>query len=64
MERPGALHAPPPGEVRTTLAAGDAATAGLLRGLLGGLDPRATLDLAARTAAARVAGAPLGAVRV
>ena len=50
---------PPAGEVRTTLGAGDAATAGLLYGLLEGLEPRATLELAARTAAARVSGAPL-----
>src|SRR5215208_1183211 len=50
---------PPRVEVRTTLGAGDAATAGLLFGLVEGLDPRGTLDLAARTAAARVAGAPL-----
>ena len=51
--------APPAGVVRTTLGAGDAATAGLLYGLLEGLEPRATLELAARTAAARVSGAPL-----
>ena len=50
---------PPPVEVRTTLGAGDAATAGLLYGLLGGSEPRAALELAARTAAARVSGAPL-----
>jgi sugar/nucleoside kinase (ribokinase family) len=43
-------------EVRTTLGAGDAATAGLLYGVLAGLDPRAALALAARTAATRVAG--------
>ena len=54
---------PPPVEVRTTLAAGDAATAGLLCGLLAGLGPRATLELAARTAAARVGGEPLAALR-
>jgi sugar/nucleoside kinase (ribokinase family) len=47
---------PAPGDVRTTLGAGDAATAGLLYGLLDGLDPRAALDLAAGTAAARVSG--------
>src|SRR4051812_6346564 len=35
--------APPPGEVRTTLGAGDAATAGLLHGLLAGLGPREAL---------------------
>jgi sugar/nucleoside kinase (ribokinase family) len=50
---------PPAVEVRSTLGAGDAATAGLLFGLLEGLDPLGTLELAARTAAARVAGAPL-----
>jgi sugar/nucleoside kinase (ribokinase family) len=49
----------PPVEVRTTLAAGDAATAGLLYGLLGDLGPRETLELAARTAAARVGGEPI-----
>jgi sugar/nucleoside kinase (ribokinase family) len=43
-------------EVRTTLGAGDAATAGLLYGVLAGLDPRAALVLAARTAATRVSG--------
>jgi sugar/nucleoside kinase (ribokinase family) len=43
-------------EVRTTLGAGDAATAGLLYGVLAGLDPRSSLRLAAETAAARVAG--------
>jgi len=51
--------APPRVDVRTTLGAGDAATGGLLFGLVEGLDPRRSLDLAARTAAARVAGAPL-----
>jgi 6-phosphofructokinase 2 len=45
-----------PVEVRTTLGAGDAATAGLIYGVLAGLDPRAALELAARTAATRVAG--------
>jgi len=49
---------PSPGAVRTTLGAGDAATAGLLYGLLTGRDPRDALELAARTAAARVAGEP------
>jgi sugar/nucleoside kinase (ribokinase family) len=43
-------------EVRTTLGAGDAATAGLLYGVLAGLDPASSLRLAAETAAARVAG--------
>jgi sugar/nucleoside kinase (ribokinase family) len=43
-------------EVRTTLGAGDAATAGLLYGVLAGLDPGSSLRLAAETAAARVAG--------
>jgi sugar/nucleoside kinase (ribokinase family) len=46
-------------EVVTTLAAGDAATAGLLYGVLAGLDPGEALRLAARTAAARVAGEPI-----
>lgn len=46
-------------EVRTTLGAGDAATAGLLYGLLAGLDAGASLRLAAETAAARVAGTPI-----
>jgi sugar/nucleoside kinase (ribokinase family) len=46
-------------EVRTTLGAGDAATAGLLYGVLAGLDPPAALALAARTAATRVAGEPI-----
>jgi sugar/nucleoside kinase (ribokinase family) len=50
-------------EVRTTLAAGDAATAGLLCGVLAGLDPPAALELAARAAAARVSGLPLASVR-
>jgi sugar/nucleoside kinase (ribokinase family) len=54
---------PPPVEVRTTLAAGDAATAGLLCGLLADLDSRAALELAARAAAARVSGGPLAALR-
>ena len=43
-------------EVRSTLGAGDAATAGLLYGVLAGLDPASSLRLAAETAAARVAG--------
>jgi sugar/nucleoside kinase (ribokinase family) len=43
-------------EVRSTLAAGDAASAGLLWGLLDGLGPRESLRLAAETAAAQVAG--------
>jgi sugar/nucleoside kinase (ribokinase family) len=46
-------------EVRTTLGAGDAATAGLLYGVLADLDPGASLRLAAETAAARVAGTPI-----
>ena len=46
-------------EVVTTLAAGDAATAGLLYGVLAGLGPAASLRLAARTAATRVAGEPI-----
>ena len=50
---------PPPVEVHTTLAAGDAATAGLLSGLLEDLEPREALELAARTAAARVSGEPI-----
>jgi sugar/nucleoside kinase (ribokinase family) len=49
----------PPVPVRTTLGAGDAATAGLLYGLLADLDPLASLELAARTAAARVSGTPI-----
>jgi sugar/nucleoside kinase (ribokinase family) len=43
-------------EVRSTLAAGDAASAGLLWGLLDGRDPGDCLRLAAQTAAAQVAG--------
>jgi sugar/nucleoside kinase (ribokinase family) len=46
-------------EVQTTVGAGDAATAGLLYGLLAGLDPVESLRLAARTAADRVSGAPI-----
>jgi sugar/nucleoside kinase (ribokinase family) len=46
-------------EVVTTRAAGDAATAGLLYGVLAGLDPGEALRLAAHTAAARVAGEPI-----
>jgi sugar/nucleoside kinase (ribokinase family) len=45
-----------PVEVRTTLGAGDAATAGLLHGLLSGLAPEESAELAAATAAALVAG--------
>src|SRR6266511_2620066 len=45
--------------VRTTVGAGDAATAGLLYGLLADLDPVASLQLAARTAASRVSGTPI-----
>jgi sugar/nucleoside kinase (ribokinase family) len=44
------------GEVRTTLAAGDAASAGALWGLLCGCGPDECLRLAAQTAAALVAG--------
>ena len=51
---------PPRVPVRTTVGAGDAATAGLLCGLLADLDPAGSLDLAAGTAAARVSGAPIG----
>ena len=36
--------------VRTTVGVGDAATAGLLFGLLSGVDPERALDLAMRTA--------------
>jgi sugar/nucleoside kinase (ribokinase family) len=56
----GARHflVPPRVPVRTTVGAGDAATAGLLYGLLANLDPRACLECAARTAAARVSGTP------
>ena len=50
---------PPPVEVHTTLGAGDAATAGLLSGLLEDLEPREALELAARTAAARISGEPI-----
>jgi sugar/nucleoside kinase (ribokinase family) len=46
-------------EVHTTLGAGDAATAGLLFGLLAGLDPLESLGLAAHTAADRVRGAKI-----
>ncbi len=49
----------PPVPVRTTVGAGDAATAGLLYGLLADLDPLASLQLAARTAASRVSGVPI-----
>lgn len=45
-----------PGEVRTTLAAGDAASAGVLWGLVCGRGPGECLELAARSAAALVAG--------
>ena len=46
-------------EVRTTLGAGDAATAGLLFGILTGLAPGESLALAVSTAAARVSEAPV-----
>lgn len=49
-----------PVDVRTTLGAGDAATAGLLYGVLARLGPAAALRLAADTAAARVGGAVIG----
>ena len=49
--------APPAvGEVRTTLAAGDAASAGVLWGILCGCGPDECLRLAAETAAALVSG--------
>jgi sugar/nucleoside kinase (ribokinase family) len=53
----GAEHAHPAieVEVHSTLAAGDAASAGLLWGILDSLGPRESLQLAAETAAARVA---------
>jgi sugar/nucleoside kinase (ribokinase family) len=44
------------GTVRTTLAAGDAASAGVLWGILCGCGPDECLELAARTSAALVAG--------
>lgn len=47
-------------EVQTTLGAGDAATAGLLFGVLAGEPALASLELAARTAAARVGGTTVG----
>jgi sugar/nucleoside kinase (ribokinase family) len=50
---------PPRVPVHTTVGAGDAATAGLLHGLLAGHGPRESLELAARTAAARVRGVTL-----
>lgn len=40
----------------TTTGAGDAATAGFLSGLIHGLEPHATLELAARTAVRRILG--------
>jgi sugar/nucleoside kinase (ribokinase family) len=42
--------------VRTTVGTGDAATAGLLFGLLAGLDPDASLEVAMRTAGQVLAG--------
>jgi sugar/nucleoside kinase (ribokinase family) len=48
-----------PVPVRNTVGAGDAATAGLLYGLLADLDPSASLELAARTAASRVSGSAI-----
>jgi sugar/nucleoside kinase (ribokinase family) len=44
--------------VRNTVGTGDAATAGLLHGLLTGLDPDPSLDLAMRTAGRILAGLP------
>jgi sugar/nucleoside kinase (ribokinase family) len=52
-DRPAAAPDVP---VRTTVGAGDAATAGLLFGLLSGLGPEQTLDLAMRTAGRTLAG--------
>ena len=49
--------------VRSTLAAGDAASGGLLWGVLDGRGPHASLRLAAEVAAAQVSGAPVGAQR-
>jgi sugar/nucleoside kinase (ribokinase family) len=46
--------------VRTTVGTGDAATAGLLHGLLSGLGPEASLGLAMRTAGRTLAGLPPG----
>ena len=46
--------APPEVPVRTTVGAGDAATAGLLFGLLTGEDPGSSLELAMRAAATRM----------
>jgi sugar/nucleoside kinase (ribokinase family) len=46
-------------QVRTTVGSGDAATAGLLYGLLAGRDPAASLELAVRTAARWTAGLPV-----
>ncbi len=55
---------PAPGPVRTTLGAGDAATAGLLYGLLAGLPPERALEVAVVAAARMVRGdgglAPFG----
>jgi sugar/nucleoside kinase (ribokinase family) len=50
-------------EVRSTLAAGDAASGGLLWGVLDGRGPHESLRLAAEVAAAQVAGAPIGTQR-
>jgi sugar/nucleoside kinase (ribokinase family) len=58
-----ALHDRPeaarPIEVRMTVGSGDAATAGLLYGLLADLDPGPSLELAMDTAARRTSGQPL-----
>jgi sugar/nucleoside kinase (ribokinase family) len=48
-----------PVAVRTTVGSGDAATAGLLYGLLAGRDPAASLELAMRTATRWTAGLPV-----
>lgn len=51
------LPAVPVGRVATTNGAGDAATAGLLSGLVAGLDPRDALSCGLRAAASRVTAA-------
>jgi sugar/nucleoside kinase (ribokinase family) len=52
------VAAAPDEPVRTTVGAGDAATAGLLFGLLSGLSAEPSLDLAMRTAGCTLAGRP------